>query len=131
MSVTRGQLECDVTRTRDLIEKLKRQEAHILGVLGLYFPESSLLSSNESHASGGIIAEPLDSLNIGDASAAVFRDLNNPWLSLAALAGELRQRGKECSPGSIEIILKREPARFAIEKRGKRNFYRLKKSGEG
>jgi hypothetical protein len=47
---------------------------------------------------------------------------------LADLDTELRRRGKVCSKGSIELMLKAAPEKFEIERRGKRNVYRLKES---
>lgn len=129
-SVTKEQLQRDIVRTRKEIERLRKQEAFLLGTLKLYFPdaakelEPTVLTFDVTDATD--VEQSLESLSIAEASEVVFRDLQNTWLTLADLDTELKRRGKVCSKGSIELMLKAANEKFQFEKRGKRNVYRLK-----
>jgi hypothetical protein len=104
-----GALQCkldDLTRQRDIIK----------GAIEMYFRSASQLPKIES---------ALDHLSIAEACEAIFKELHNRWLSLSDLDTELRRHGKVCSKGSIEIMLKNAHGKFEVEKRGKKNFYRL------
>jgi len=127
-SITQEQLQRDIVRTRKDIERLKKQEAFLLGTLKMYFPEAAKeLDASEiltfDLAEDG---QTLESHSIVEASEAVFRDLHNTWLTLADLDTELKRRGKVCSKGSIDLMLKAASEKFEFEKRGKRNVYRLR-----
>jgi hypothetical protein len=130
-SLTQEQIERDVVRIRNEITKLQLREVTLLGTLQEYFPKSAILRLPRDASLRDAIddAVSMEHLSIADACSVVFKDLSNAWLSLADLDMELKQRGKVCNKGSIEIMLKGEPEKFAIEKRGKRNVYRLKDNG--
>ena len=127
-SITREQLQRDIVRTRKEIERLKKQDAFLLGTLKMYFPDAAkemepvIVTFDAKDAE----EQALDSLSIAEASEVVFGELQNTWLTLADLDNELKRRGKVCSRGSIELMLKAAPEKFEIEKRGKRNVYRMK-----
>ncbi|MGA2133296.1 MAG: hypothetical protein ABSH50_13460 [Bryobacteraceae bacterium] len=113
-SITKEQLERDIIRTRKEIERLKVQEAALLGTLKMYFPEAAKEFTAPQVLSFdlGVEERSLESYSIAEASVVIFRDLSNQWLSLADLDTELRRRGKVCSKGSIELMLKAAPEKF-------------------
>jgi len=148
-SVTKDQLERDLVRLRKQkteleatmsglrrkLESVEQHEAILQGTLDIYFPgeakvpieplAESLPLANGAHVETAPAAT-LEHLSIADSCDVVFRELHNQWLPLADLDTELRQRGKICSKGSIEIALKAKPSRYQVERRGKRHFYRMR-----
>ncbi len=130
-SLTLAQLERDAIRfgqqlrdimARELELRLQREElekrlARIEGIKQDYFAGAEPLVVEHRNT--------LSHLSIAEACIKLFEDLNNEWLSVADLDTELRRRGKVCSKGSIDITLKPHPD-FEVERRGKRNFYRLR-----
>jgi len=132
-SVTKAQLERDLLKVEQELAQvesqkealnskeqgLRKRRELIKGMLEEYFEARNDVIAKISSAPS------LDHFSIAEACKVVFRDLGNEWLSLADLDTELRHRGKICSKGSIEIMLKGSDG-FELEKRGKRNFYRMK-----
>jgi hypothetical protein len=127
-SITKEQLERDIVRTRKEIDRLKQQETNLIGTYKMYFPTyaKAFLDADRINITLPVLEESVESLSIAAACEVIFRDLHNQWLTLADLDNELRRREKICSKGSIEIMLKAAPQTFDVEKRGKKNYYRLK-----
>jgi hypothetical protein len=130
-SVTREQFERDLVRVdqeirhaesemavqQDRLDGFKRQREIIKGAIDMYFHAAADLPEVDTS---------LNHLSIADACEVIFNELHNRWLSLSDLDTELRRHGKVCSKGSIEIMLKAAGGKYDVQKRGKRNFYRLK-----
>ena len=130
LSVTKDQFERDLMRVdqamkevesqlevlQGRLDDLKRQRDIIKGAIEMYFRGSAELPK---------IDTSLDHLSIAGACVEIFKELHNRWLSLSDLDTELRRHGKVCSKGSIEIMLKDAKEKFEVEKRGKKNFYRM------
>lgn len=137
-AITKQQLERDVVRARQEMQQIRNQaklvraqeetvERMLIALettLRRYFPESDILRQKIEE---GERPASLDHLTIADACGYIFGKMGSAvWLSLADLDTELRRHNKVCNPGSIELALKNDPDRFEFEKKGKRNFYRLK-----
>ena len=69
---------------------------------------------------------PLGHLNVATACEVVFKETANEWKTLSELEFELNRRGKSTIKPTLELAMKHKPERFEWEKRGKKNFYRLK-----
>ena len=131
-SITQGQLERDLKRTREDMETLKQREISILGIMRIYFPNSPALVGTENKVEsaaaprGGLASYP-----INEACVLVLKELGNEWLLLDDLHIELNQRGKKCSKASIHTKLSQAMDQFEVKKRGNKNLYRLKQESTG
>ncbi|MEO8051016.1 MAG: hypothetical protein ABI833_11420 [Acidobacteriota bacterium] len=123
-TISKAKLEGDIRKLeKDAAEAIERAKT-LRAALRIYYPDSVLLTEADEEVASQ--EDRFDSLSIAEASDLIFRELGNPWLSLAALDNELIGRGKQCSKGSIDIMLKGSPDKFEVEKRGKRNVFRLR-----